>query len=346
MLKSWAILAKRVVQSNIDRLDLPYKLFFVVTKECHSRCQNCKIWTVQPKNELSFDEINKFAQNSPFLQWINLSGGETTDRKDLVEIVAAFQKHCPNLLLINFATNGLRPDHIEKVSKQIASLNIPRFVITVSIDGPPKVNDALRGLKGDFAAAVETYKRLSQIENLDTYVGLTMYSQNIHLIDETVSEIRKTIPTFSHKKLHINMPHISGHYFENIKTNAPTKSDMIHAIENYAKKRGNPHTIFEWLEKIYQIQAKKFLETQKTPLVCSALMSQIFLSEHGDVFPCTIWDKKLGNIRESNYSLVPILRNHNTLDVRSQIKAGNCPNCWTPCEAYPTIAANFLKIRG
>lgn len=329
--------------SQWGTLKLPYKIVYVVTKECHSRCQNCKIWKVKPENELTLEEVRKFAAQSPFLNWINLTGGETTDRKDLVEIIQAFIDSCPNLLLVNFATNGLKPEHIENTCKRIIELKPPKFVVTVSLDGPPKVNDALRGIKGDFLAATETYQRLSRLKGMEVYIGMTLYPQNVGLIDETVAAIRERIPDFDYRHLHVNIAHFSDHYFENGQTQPRSPHESIKAVEDYLYKRGIPRTPFEWVERMYQLEIRKYLETQKTPLSCSALMSSVFVTEHGDIYPCSIWSKKMGSLRQSNYSLVPILESQLAKTTRQQVMKSQCPNCWTPCEAYQTLAAHAPK---
>ncbi|RYZ67481.1 MAG: radical SAM protein, partial [Proteobacteria bacterium] len=94
---------------------------------------------------------------------------------------------------------------------------------------------------------------------------------------------------------------------------------------------------FAIIERRFQKKALEFIETQKTPLPCSALKSSVYLSEKGDVYPCTIWGRKLGSIRETGYDLRSVLKQQLSRDTRSSIKAGNCPQCWTPCEAYPSI---------
>jgi MoaA/NifB/PqqE/SkfB family radical SAM enzyme len=354
MARQWAKLADRVIRSNLGTLGHPYKLTFVVTKECHSRCVNCKIWRTRPQDELTLEEIRSFARQAPYFSWIDFTGGEPTDRPDFPEIVEAFLKTNPDLLLVHFPTNGLRPVQIEAVAKKIVNLKPPRLVITVSIDGPPKINDALRGIKGDFDLAVETFERLAELDRLEVYAGMTLYPKNVDLIDETFEAIRSRIPGFERRMLHVNIPHISEHYYNNASgdrgaitgrdlTETEYRRKLLQALDRYMKGRGRPLLKpFDWVEFLYQQKAKEYLATGATPLDCSALMSSCYLSENGTVYPCLIWDEPLGNIRETGYSLEPILRSPQAAELRRKILAKNCPNCWTPCEAYPTLAANLL----
>jgi radical SAM protein with 4Fe4S-binding SPASM domain len=97
------------------------------------------------------------------------------------------------------------------------------------------------------------------------------------------------------------------------------------------------------MSRIYLNIAKKFAKTNKNPLHCKALKSSLFLSTSGDIYPCIIFDKKLGNIRELNYDLKKFWHSQNIKEVRREIKNFKCPQCWTPCEANQTILGNLLQ---
>lgn len=395
----WINFATKVLRANLRVLHAPMKLTYVVTKECHSRCLNCHIWKVKPKNELTLDEVASLARNSPFLSWIDFTGGEPTDRKDLVAMVSAFVKYCPNLLLVHFPTNGLKPKKIEATTRELRKLPNIKLVVSVSIDGPPDVNDELRGIPGDFNSAVDTYKRLKEINGVECYIGHTMYGKNVKLLLETKSALISAMPNFSAKDLHVNIPHISQHYYENAgNSNArisgdpitsstasddptgeqlsepredlspssehaqtehnPTeqdselspqdrelRADLSAAISSLMDWRGTPILPFEHLERRFHKLALRYLKTGLTPMDCSALMSSCFLSETGDVYPCSIWGRSLGNIRSSNYDLLPLLNSPEARKLRERVLAKDCPNCWTPCEAYPSILSGALRLK-
>jgi MoaA/NifB/PqqE/SkfB family radical SAM enzyme len=97
------------------------------------------------------------------------------------------------------------------------------------------------------------------------------------------------------------------------------------------------------IERIYRSEADRYLATGATSIPCSALLSTAYLSEKGQIYPCTIWDKPLGNVRDHGYDLMPILRAARSDGVRKAVREGACPRCWTPCEAYPAIAASPLR---
>jgi hypothetical protein len=52
-----------------------------------------------------------------------------------------------------------------------------------------------------------------------------------------------------------------------------------------------------------------------------------------------MFPEKLGNIRKQ--TLQEIIKT--SKPIKKKIKKGECPQCWTPCEAYQTIIGNTLN---
>jgi MoaA/NifB/PqqE/SkfB family radical SAM enzyme len=329
--------------SNFGRLAHPYKLTYVVTKECHSKCIHCEIWKIKPKNELTLDELTSFAKKNPYFSWVDFTGGEPTDRDDFVEVVETFIAHCSDLLLVHFPTNGLKPKRIESAATRIAQKTPTPLVVTVSIDGPRELNDRLRGIPGDFERATETFNRLRKVKRVKVFVGLTLFKDNVDLIEQALEELKKVIPGFSNTDLHINLPHTSEHYYENETTAPKATLLMVEKINEVRKMRGLPLSPMALIEQMYQKRVSKYISTGSCPSNCASLLSSCFLSETGTVYPCSIWNEALGNIRDYDYSLQPILELSKTKELRERLLKKDCPNCWTPCEAYTTLAANLIR---
>ncbi|MBY0516422.1 MAG: radical SAM protein [Bacteriovoracaceae bacterium] len=340
---SWYRFGQDILASNNLALKAPYRYFLVVTKSCQSRCQHCKIWQEKIENELSLEEISKLAKNSPWLKWLNVTGGEPTDRDDLPSIFGAFKKYCPDLVMANFTTNGLEPEKIEDHAQKIASLKIPRLHINVSIDGPPEINDHLRGINGDYDLALETFKRLRRITGLKSSVAMTLFKKNHQLINQTFELIKNQIPDFDVKEMHLNVPHQSAHYYQNEEMKIDAPDEILSSVEKFYSDHKRETSLLSFVEKNYQNHAKEYLLNKKSPLPCSAVMSSVYISEKGEIYPCTIWDKPLGNIRDHEYDVRAILFNDRAKKARSDAQNLKCPQCWTPCEAFPSILANIPR---
>src|SRR3989344_6855666 len=75
------------------------RIILSLTARCNSRCKTCNIWKINYKDQLSLDELRKFAEN-PILKQVRflvLTGGEPFLREDIDEIVNMFKKKNPKL---------------------------------------------------------------------------------------------------------------------------------------------------------------------------------------------------------------------------------------------------------
>src|SRR4029453_466993 len=118
---------------------------------------------------------------------------------------------------------------------------------------------------------------------------------------------------------------------------------LARACEEYAKLRGFGWSPVNYLERAYLRHVRRYLETKETPMRCHALRSSCFVDSWGNVFPCTIYDRRMGNLGESGYDLATIWNQPDTRAVQGEIWESNCPNCWTPCEAYQSILGNLVR---
>lgn len=337
---NWYKIISTIFLHNFNVDVLPFKYFLVVTKSCGSRCTNCLIWQEKVENELTLDEFEKFAINSKDnLVWLNLSGGEPTDRTDLIDIIRVFEKNCPHLSIINFTTNALNFDSLKEVALYLSS-NPDRIIgINVSIDGPPAIHDRIRGTKGGFDKAISALKMLRSIPNIQSSAALTIFPSNQDHIEETLLAIQKEIPDFALKDFHINFPHTSDHYYGNDKINYSSRI-QLEKVKPFLKIQSQNLSAFDYVEVIYQDLLKEYAKTKISPLKCAALKSNIYISEKGEIYPCTIWDKPLGSLRDHSFDLKQILDKELSKKTRKLIVDKKCPNCWTPCEAFPTILTN------
>jgi radical SAM protein with 4Fe4S-binding SPASM domain len=96
-----------------------------------------------------------------------------------------------------------------------------------------------------------------------------------------------------------------------------------------------------FLENRYQGLVASYYETGKSPLPCTALSSSCFVDAYWNLFACSIWDAKIGNLRESNFDLGALWETETRKKRRQDVADENCPHCWTPCEAYPTLLGNL-----
>jgi len=342
----------KILLSNFNILKKPYKLTFAITYKCNSKCKTCGIWKKKPKNELTLDEIEDFSKKSNFFSWFNITGGEPFLRKDIVDIAQVFLENSKDFFLFNTTTNGYTTDLIYEKTQELLTLSIPKVIVPVSLDGPKEVHENIRGVKGSWERAVETYRLLKDLEkenkNFQTFLGYTISPYNIGKFQETFLSVKEEIPDIQPLDFHANLFHSSGHYYSNIEQKSSMrnyKKELLKEIKIIEKMKGNKFfdPVF-FLEKRYINLARKFVKTNKTPLKCKAMMTSCYIDPTGNVFPCTIFNKRLGNLRDVDYDLMKILNSDFAKNVRKKVEELNCPNCWTPCEAYQTILGNIHNI--
>jgi radical SAM protein with 4Fe4S-binding SPASM domain len=337
-------LGSRIMLSNLNMLKRPYKLNFAVTYRCNSRCTTCGIWRRKPSDELSAEEIELFSKNNPFFSWLNLTGGEPFLRKDLPEIAASFAENLSGLCLLNLTTNGLTPKPIESSMERIMALGIPRLMVVVSLDGCEEVHDRIRGIKGAWQKALETFrllKALSENGNLTPFFGYTISRHNLGGFGETVRSAKERIPDLEPEDFHVNLFHSSPHYYANV-GRLPRERVLseISKIER-VRPRLSPNPV-SLIGRGYLRLAKRFVSEGRAPLPCKSLKASLFLDPSGNVYPCTIYGRRIGNVRDTAYDLSPILRSEEAK--KAMESAGkDCPQCWTPCEAYQAMLGNVPR---
>ena len=339
-------LLKEIVSANVRSPELPYKVTFVATYHCNFRCEMCNIWQKKSVDEMTPSEVALFFERWSQFRWVHLTGGELFMRRDLDDLVAAIQRSCRSLFLLNFPTTGWFGDKTVQLVERTLARGVGRLMVTISLDGPKAVHEGMRGLPGSWDRAVETFRRLRGIRrsNFQTVIGMTLLGKNADLVDATIDAIRTVIPDFKRTELHLNIGHESGHYFNNVgQALSPDHARVVRAITDHRTKNGNGLHPVHFLENRYQALVPAYYETGRSPLPCSALSTSCFIDAYWNLFACSIWDAKIGNLRESAFDLGALWHSSERRQFRQDVVEENCPHCWTPCEAYPTLLGNLAR---
>jgi radical SAM protein with 4Fe4S-binding SPASM domain len=347
-LAPYTALAKAALKANLGRLDFPFKLTFCLTFWCNYRCTTCNIWKMKPRDELTLDEIQRFFQRSGKFLWVDLTGGEVTLRKDFIDVCHAVIDGCPELLLLHFPTNGYLTDKVVAAARAITTRPERRpekLIITVSTDGDEKTNDEIRGIEGGWRHQLETFRQLRDVPGVEAVLGMTLSAANVDHYPVAFAAAQKEIPDLRHDEFHVNIVHESPHYLGNTDLGLRRDADrqkLAAAIEQYAHLRGIPRGPVGYLERTYLSHVRQYLETGKTPMRCHALSASCFIDSWGNVFPCTIYDRKVGSLRDVDYDLSRLWNTPEADALEREIFDYHCPQCWTPCEAYQSIMGNFV----
>ena len=334
-------LIKNVFLSNFKRLTSPYKVTFALTYRCNLRCKICRIWEKPHKEELDIEKVEKIFKNLNNLSWLDLTGGEVTLRQDLIEIVRLIIKNSKRLSIFHVTTNGGLPHKVFLLAKEILKLNT-NFLINVGIDGPKEINTELRGKEDAYFNSIETFKLLKSLNKGYCYLNCTLSDYNIEYIDGFVSELKKDLPCLSLSDLHFNIFHKSSHYYNNQNINGLSYFNF-EKLKKYLTLSTNGNVIKQFLTGRYVNGLFKYFKGDKFPLRCQALRNTCFINPYGEVYPCVIYDRLAGDLKEYNYNLNELWFKPNLLTIRKDIENKMCSGCWTPCEAYPAILGNLFN---
>ena len=303
---------------------LPYKVTFVATYHCNFRCEMCNIWQKKSVNEMTPDEVGLFFERWSQFSWVHLTGGELFMRRDLDDLVAAIQKSCRSLFLLNFPTTGWFGDKTVSLVERTLARGVGRLMVTISLDGPKALHEEMRGLPGSFDRGdrdVPPSARHPAIEFPDGHRDDADGEERGQGRRRRWRRSARSSPTSSASELHLNVGHESGHYFDNLgyadaRRITPTSCAPSTSIAARSAKSLHP---VRFLEDRYQALIGKYYETHKSPLPCTALSSSCFIDAYWNLFACSIWDEKVGNLRETGFDLRAMWDSQRRKDLREEV---------------------------
>jgi MoaA/NifB/PqqE/SkfB family radical SAM enzyme len=319
---------------------LPERATVILTERCHLRCQFCRLWE-DPQSGVSTETWLQFFRANPQLRWVNLSGGELFAKEQLPALLRGLLDALPDLALLDFPTAGQRPEAVVELVQQLMDSDLPQLVVTVSIDGGREVHDELRGVPGAFERAFETFRSLQSIagRRFQVCIGCTLTERAELQVKSLQEELQRLAPDLSRNLIHFNLAHHSSHYYRNQEFQEWPQEAALRQLEQ-ARLRADP---LSWVEWIYGRLARSSLAAGFPAVGCEALRHTIFVAPDLTVFPCSIWERDLGNLQDFDLSLEKLLQSSISHTVRQEIDAGQCPGCFSPCEALPAMLAHPVR---
>lgn len=139
-------------------IPLPDTLIWEPTGKCNLRCRMCYInFSVTTKSkEMSLEDFKTMVNKIPTLKKITLIGGELFLRKDIFDMLEFLVSKD---IKAGIATNAtlLNPAMIEKLEKYKEHVSV-----VVSIDGPEKIHNQIRGWQFAFQQSMKNVKMMRE----------------------------------------------------------------------------------------------------------------------------------------------------------------------------------------
>lgn len=156
-----------------QKLHAPFLVVWNYTKACNLRCAHCYAEAGKfAPDELTTEERKKVVDQvyDAGVVALSFSGGEPLVCKDLLEVAEYASKKG---LYISLATNGTLIT--KDVAKKLRESGV-RYV-EVSLDGPPEVHNAIRGMDC-FEKTVEGLRNCLETEGIMTCIAMTVMKTN------------------------------------------------------------------------------------------------------------------------------------------------------------------------
>ncbi|MCD6500402.1 radical SAM protein [bacterium] len=357
----------KILKTKINdfiRKTLPIKLTLALTFMCNSKCKTCNIWKIYKKSpekvreELTTKDWKKlFDEIGNNLGWIEFTGGEPFLRKDIDEVVI-YAYNNTAISAGGLTTNGIISKRILQVVKRIVE-NIPNgkiLNIGISVDGVPEVHDEIRGISGNFEKAAWLFDKLKELKyihkNLAVHFAYTISQYNAGKFRDFYDFMKESYGV-SIDEITVTFEHFTEYYGRKFDRGSyeSFKINLIKDIKYYLQKiNENRHkNLFHRIKlafyKFYLRNIPEFVNKPRKMIIpCVAGKYSAYIDPYGNVYPCTQWLLKLGNLKERSFK--EIWWGKKAEEVRKSIKNSKCPNCWTPCEAQPSWVMNFGLLRG
>jgi MoaA/NifB/PqqE/SkfB family radical SAM enzyme len=347
-LKATVKLSKAIFASST----FPIKLTVGLTYRCQSKCNYCDIWKVYQrdperyKNETeSAVYLETLRDLKDHLLWVEFTGGEPFLRQDLSEIVS-FALNNTRIIATGITTNGLDSDLVLRTTYDILRKSKKKqIVIGVSIDGDPETYKRSRGLNG-FKNAMRTFlelKRLtSSYDNLRPHIAYTISrfnAGNFHRFYHYISEEYG----IGIADISFAIEHPFGYYFQNhLETTRNENEFSKDAWKDVQFILGIRHeskiNMINPLNRFYDYYLRNipaYLNNPKQQVIpCKACELSAYIDPYGYVYPCIMWNQMIGSLKEKAFKA--IWKSAKRESLMQTVRAGKCPNCWTPCEAQPS----------
>ncbi|NDW10588.1 radical SAM protein [Dysgonomonas sp. 520] len=316
----------------MNKILLPTDASIITTYRCQMRCQMCNIWKypTDQKQEITPADLEKL----PDLKFINITGGEPFQRRDIEDIVAVSFQKAPRVVI---STSGWHYNQIIDLAKKY-----PNIGIRVSIEGLSQRNDELRGRSGGFDNGLRVLLKLREMGVKDIGFGITVSNRNSDDMLWLYRLAKELKLEFATATFH------NSYYFhkdDNVVTNKDEVTENFHTLIDELLKEKHPKS---WARAFFNLGLINYIQGGRRMLPCEAGTANFFVEPYGDVYPCNgledkIWKESMGNIRDYS-TFEELWYSQQAEKVRSLVR--QCPkNCWMMGTAAP-VMKKYIKHPG
>lgn len=287
---------KIIINHNIgDTYSFPFKIYVDITDKCQLNCKHCLTKYLNLGNEISLETIKNISKEcSKFgAFYVKLGGGEPLLHPQIFEIINEFRK---SGMMVSLSTNGLIVS--EKIAKFLKEQNVK---VSISLEGPKKLNDDIRGV-GQYERALRTLKMLKDAEcNVLLRITLTRKILNTDYMKEMID-----LATKYQVKLKISYCRPAGSAVDNeLLIRYEDYNDYYEVLKLINDPKYSELIIMD--EGMQFIQDSKLTDMLYANRICGAANRSMHINSQGIISPCVFLGKDFIETN-SNYQYGDIYR--------------------------------------
>ena len=299
-------------------------LTVISTYRCNSKCSMCHIWKYPtlPKEEVSLETLNKLPDN---IDNCNISGGEPTVRKDLLEMVEILE---PKSRIMEISTNGLNVTPLIPIVQKF-----PEIKIRFSLEGFGDTNNIVRGEKNGYNIKLEGMKQLIEAGGKDLGFGTTIQDDNVEQLVELYKFCMDMGIDFATSTLHNGFQfHKSDNYFWD-------RMNVAKQVENLISAQLSSSKLKHWFRAYLNLGLIEKILGHKRLIPCTAAKDFVFIDPWSDVWACNVRnDLLMGNLVEQSWD--QIWNSESAKSIREKVY--ECEqNCWMVTTARTAMRSRF-----
>ena len=206
----------------------------------------------------------------------------------------------------------------------------------------------MRGLPGSWERGIETLRRLRAIEHAE----LSGRGRHDALREErrraSMPRSPRSAPSSrisSARDLHLNIGHESAHYFANAGYLSGSAARILSPRRSRRIAPRSPIVCTRCGFSRIATRRSSAGTTRRTSLRCRARRSPRRASSirTGSCIRARSGTSRSAVFASRTSICWQLWKSQRTKDVRAAVVDEQCPHCWTPCEAYPTILGNLAR---
>jgi len=329
---------------------LPEQVTFFVTPRCNARCKHCFVKaTLRDSDEdvLTSREIEKISRTMGHFTYLLIGGGEPFLRDDLAEIARIFYRN-NRVSNVAISTNGSLPQVAVKTVKEILRGFTNNLTVNVSFDAIADAHDEIRQSPGIFNKAVQTYVRLKELKSeyptLNAGIIMTCSPYNYKALRETYEWLKENLKPYS---IVLNFMRGEVRNKEGLSEAELIAYEKVMRMLEQDNLQGTIPGHSNFFLSDFNLASKMIMrevvcntaKTRAFQLPCFAGVLNCVLWYNGDVYPCEMLDRKMGNLRMSDYDFRKVWNSAPAQRVRNFIRESRC-FCTEECNININILFN------